>query len=134
MLNLIDEAKADGQKLFSVGHFDLVIIDEAHRSVYQKFGAIFAYFDSLLVGLTATPKDEVDRNTYRLFDLEEGVPTFAYHLEQAIADQFLVPYRAFETPTQFLREGIKYASNSRRGIKDNLTSVQKEAPNQYREE
>lgn len=108
MMNLIDEAKADGQKLFSVGHFDLVIIDEAHRSVYQKFGAIFAYFDSLLIGLTATPKDEVDRNTYRLFDLEEGVPTFAYHLEQAIADQFLVPYRAFETPTKFIREGIKY--------------------------
>ncbi len=108
MLNLIDEAKDDGQKLFSVGHFDLVIIDEAHRSVYQKFGAIFAYFDSLLIGLTATPKDDVDRNTYRLFDLEEGVPTFAYPLEQAIADEFLVPYRAFETPTKFLREGIKY--------------------------
>ena len=108
MMNLIDEAKDDGQKLFSVGHFDLVIIDEAHRSVYQKFGAIFAYFDSLLVGLTATPKDEVDRNTYRLFDLEEGVPTFAYHLAQAIADGFLVPYRAFETPTKFIREGIKY--------------------------
>ncbi len=108
MLNLIDEAKDNGQKLFSAGHFDLVIIDEAHRSVYQKFGAIFAYFDSLLVGLTATPKNEVDRNTYNLFDLEEGVPTFAYHLDQAIADNFLVPYRAFETPTKFLRQGIKY--------------------------
>ena len=65
MMGLIDEAD-DGQRRFGVGHFDLVIIDEAHRSVYQKYGAIFDYFDSLLVGLTATPKDEVDRNTYRL--------------------------------------------------------------------
>ena len=108
MMNLIDEAKDDGQKLFSVGHFDLVIIDEAHRSVYQKFGAIFSYFDSLLVGLTATPKDEVDHNTYHLFDLEDGVPTFSYDLEQAIADKFLVPYRAYELPTKFIAQGIKY--------------------------
>ena len=108
MMNLIDEAKDDGQKLFSVGHFDLVIIDEAHRSVYQKFGAIFGYFDSLLIGLTATPKDEVDRNTYHLFDLEDGVPTFSYELEQAIADRFLVPYRAYELPTKFIAQGIKY--------------------------
>ena len=108
IMNLIDEAKDDGQKLFSVGHFDLVIIDEAHRSVYQKFGAIFDYFDSLLVGLTATPKDEVDRNTYRLFDLEEGVPTFAYDLEQAVADGYLVPYRAYQLPTKFIEQGIKY--------------------------
>jgi type I restriction enzyme R subunit len=108
MMNLIDAALDDGQKLFSVGHFDLVIIDEAHRSVYQKFGAIFNYFDSLLVGLTATPKDEVDRNTYRLFDLEEGVPTYAYHLDQAVPDGYLVPFRTFEMPTRFIREGIKY--------------------------
>jgi type I restriction enzyme, R subunit len=64
-----------------VGHFDLVIIDEAHRSVYKTFGAIFDYFDSLLIGLTATPKDEVDRNTYDLFNVEDGVPTFAYDLD-----------------------------------------------------
>ena len=108
MMNLIDAAQEDGRKLFSVGHFDLVIIDEAHRSVYQKFGAIFNYFDSLLLGLTATPKDEVDRNTYRLFDLEEGVPTYAYHLEQAVPDGYLVPYRAFEMSTRFLRQGITY--------------------------
>ena len=71
MMGLIDERK-DGQRRFGVGHFDLVIIDEAHRSVYQKYRAIFDYFDSLLVGLTATPKDEIDRNTYRLFDLERA--------------------------------------------------------------
>ena len=80
-----------GRRKFGAGHFDLVIIDEAHRSVYQKYGAIFDYFDSLLVGLTATPKDEIDRNTYGLFELETGVPTDAYGLEEAVKDGFLVP-------------------------------------------
>jgi type I restriction enzyme R subunit len=107
MMGLIDQAK-DGQKRFGVGHFDLVIIDEAHRSVYQKYRAIFEYFDSYLVGLTATPKDEVDRNTYSLFDLEEGVPTDAYSLEDAVKDGFLVPMKAVSVPLKFQREGIKY--------------------------
>ncbi|MGH6897944.1 MAG: DEAD/DEAH box helicase family protein [Geminicoccaceae bacterium] len=107
MMGLIDEA-ADGQRRFGVGHFDLVIIDEAHRSVFQKYRAIFDYFDSLLVGLTATPKDEVDRNTYSLFDLEDGVPTDAYSLEEAVRDGFLVPPQAVSVPLKFQREGIKY--------------------------
>ena len=107
MMGLIDQAK-DGQKRFGPGHFDLVIIDEAHRSVYQKYRAIFEYFDSYLVGLTATPKDEVDRNTYSLFDLEEGVPTDAYPLEEAVKDGFLVPMKAVAVPLKFQREGIKY--------------------------
>jgi len=107
MMGLIDET-ADGQRRFGVGHFDLVIIDEAHRSVFQKYRAIFDYFDSLLVGLTATPKEEVDRNTYSLFDLEDGVPTDAYTLEEAVRDGFLVPPRAVSVPLKFQREGIKY--------------------------
>jgi type I restriction enzyme R subunit len=107
MMGLIDEAR-DGQRRFGVGHFDLVIIDEAHRSVFQKYRAIFDYFDSLLVGLTATPKDEVDRNTYGLFDLENGVPTDAYGLEEAVRDGFLVPPKAVSVPLKFQREGIKY--------------------------
>ena len=107
MMGLIDEA-SDGQRRFGVGHFDLVIIDEAHRSVFQKYRAIFDYFDSLLVGLTATPKDEVDRNTYSLFDLEDGVPTDAYSLEEAVRDGFLVPPKAVSVPLKFQREGIKY--------------------------
>lgn len=107
MMGLIDEA-ADGQRRFGSGHFDLVIIDEAHRSVFQKYRAIFDYFDSLLVGLTATPKDEVDRNTYGLFDLEDGVPTDAYSLEEAVRDRYLVPPRAVSVPLKFQREGIKY--------------------------
>ncbi|MFW6374516.1 MAG: DEAD/DEAH box helicase family protein, partial [Thermodesulfobacteriota bacterium] len=107
MLNLIDQIDG-GEARFSVGHFDLVIIDEAHRSVYQKYGAIFRYFDSLLVGLTATPREEVDRNTYDLFELEPGVPTDAYELETAVADGFLVPPRVQQVDLRFPREGIDY--------------------------
>jgi type I restriction enzyme, R subunit len=107
MMGLIDET-TDGQRRFGPGHFDLVIIDEAHRSVFQKYRAIFDYFDSLLVGLTATPKDEVDRNTYGLFDLENGVPTDAYGLEEAVRDGFLVPPKAVSVPLKFQREGITY--------------------------
>ena len=107
MMGLIDDA-FDGQRRFGVGHFDLIIIDEAHRSVYQKYRAIFDYFDSLLVGLTATPKDEIDHNTYGLFDLETGVPTDAYGLDEAVADKHLVPPVAISVPLKFQREGIKY--------------------------
>ena len=107
MMGLIDETR-DGERRFGVGHFDLVIIDEAHRSVFQKYRAIFEYFDALLVGLTATPKDEVDRNTYSLFDLEDGVPTDAYSLEEAVADGYLVPPKAVSVPLKFQREGIRY--------------------------
>ena len=111
MMGLIDETK-EGQRRFGVGHFDLIIIDEAHRSVYQKYGAIFEYFDSLLVGLTATPRDEIDRDTYGLFDLEKGVPTDAYDLKDAVADKFLVPSKSVSVPLKFQREGIKYENLS----------------------
>jgi type I restriction enzyme R subunit len=107
MMGLIDETM-DGRRRFGVGHFDLVVIDEAHRSVYQKYRAIFEYFDSLLVGLTATPKDEIDINTYRLFDLERGVPTDAYSLDEAVKDGFLVPAKPVSVPLKFQREGISY--------------------------
>ncbi|MEZ4737311.1 MAG: DEAD/DEAH box helicase family protein [Caldilineaceae bacterium] len=108
IMNLIDDVAEGDKKRFGVGHFDLIIIDEAHRSVYQKFGAIFDYFDGLLIGLTATPKDEVDRNTYSLFDLENGVPTFAYDLDDAIADGYLVWPTPKTVPVKFLRQGIRY--------------------------
>jgi type I restriction enzyme R subunit len=111
MMGLIDETR-DGQRRFGVGHFDLVIIDEAHRSVFQKYRAIFDYFDALLVGLTATPKDEVDRNTYSLFELENGVPTDAYPLEEAVRDGYLVPPQAVSVPLKFPREGITYGDLS----------------------
>ena len=108
MMRMIDEKRDDGTRRFGTGHFDLVIVVEAHRSIYQKYGAIFDYFDSFLVGLTATPKDEVDRNTYRLFALEDGVPTDEYSLDEAIKDKFLVPPKAVSVPLQFPREGIRY--------------------------
>ena len=108
MMGLIED-RDDGQRRFGVGHFDLVVIDEAHRSVFQKYRAIFDYFDSLLVGLTATPKDDVGKNTYDLFDLEDGVPTDAYDLGEAVADNYLVDMKPVSVPTKFGREGIKYA-------------------------
>ena len=112
MMNLIEAEDAHGIKRFGVGHFDLVIIDEAHRSVYQKYGAIFAYFDSLLTGLTATPREEIDRNTYELFEREIGLPTDEYGLDQAVADGFLVPFKPISVPLRFPREGISYADLS----------------------
>ncbi len=111
MLNLIEGARGgEGgvERRFGPGHFDVVVIDEAHRSVYQKYRAIFEYFDSLLIGLTATPRDEVDRDTYRLFDLSPGVPTFAYELDAAVGDGWLVPPKAVSVPLKFQREGIRY--------------------------
>ena len=117
MMGLIDQIKEDGTRQFGVGHFDLVIIDEAHRSVYQKYGAIFKYFDSLLVGLTATPRDEVDRDTYHLFGLQTGVPTDAYGMNEAVTQGYLVPPKSFSVPLKFVRQGIQY---------DQLSAAEKE--------
>lgn len=107
MMGLIDRVD-EGKRRFGVGHFDLVIIDEAHRSVFQKYKAIFDYFDSLLVGLTATPVDEIHRNTYSLFELENGVPTDAYDLSHAVRDGFLVPMKAVTARLKFPSDGIRY--------------------------
>ncbi|MCK8467821.1 DEAD/DEAH box helicase family protein [Microbacterium sp. KSW4-16] len=107
MMNLINEVD-DSIRRFGPGHFDLIVIDEAHRSIYAKYGAIFDYFDAMLVGLTATPKDEVDHNTYRLFHLEDGVPTDNYSLDEAVDAGYLVPPKGMSVGTQFLRSGIRY--------------------------
>lgn len=107
MVGLIDQVQ-NGVRRFGAGHFDLIVIDEAHRSVYRKYEAIFDYFDSLLVGLTATPRTEIDHNTYGLFDLEKSVPTDSYDLEEAVSDGFLTPPEAISVPLKFQREGIKY--------------------------
>ena len=109
MMNLIDGShEKDDTRTFSAGHFDLIIVDEAHRSIYNKYGELFRYFDGLLVGLTATPKDEIDRNTYDLFDLEKGVPTYGYELAQAVRDGYLVDYKTVEVKTKFLDRGVVY--------------------------
>lgn len=119
ILNAIDsERDSEGRRLFTPAHFDLIIIDEAHRSIFNKYRAIFEYFDALLVGLTATPKVDVDRNTYDFFEMENGVPTYAYEYETAVEkDRVLVPYYNIEVKTKFLEEGISY---------DNLSQEDKE--------
>ena len=110
ILNAIDDTKSrDGRQLFTPAHFDLIIIDESHRSIFKKYRAIFEYFDALMVGLTATPKTDVDRNTYDFFEMEHGVPTYAYDYETAVyQDHVLVPYYNYEVKTKFLDEGIIY--------------------------
>ena len=104
MINYIDR----DEKAFSVGRFDLIIIDEAHRSIFGKYTAIINYFDALLVGLTATPRDEVDKNTYETFQMEQGEPNYAYELEDAVRDGYLVNWKGFKRGSLILKEGIKY--------------------------
>ena len=109
MINAIDSTKnKSGNKLFTPGHFDLIIVDEAHRSIYKKYQAIFDYFDGLVVGLTATPRNDVDRNTYRFFEIENDVPTFAYEYDRAVKEGYLVDYHTIKTTTDFMDRGIKY--------------------------
>lgn len=110
ILNAIDSAKTeDGMPLFSPAHFGLIIVDESHRSIFRKYRAIFEYFDAITVGLTATPKTDVDRNTYDFFETEHGVPTYAYDYETAVyTDHVLVPYYNYEVTLKFLDEGIVY--------------------------
>ena len=108
MMNCIDSVKDENGKLFTCGHFDLVICDEAHRSIYNKYRDIFNYFDAPLVGLTATPKDEIDKNTYEVFELENGVPTYGYELADAVKDGFLVDFMSVETRLKFIEQGIVY--------------------------
>ena len=108
MMNCIDMVQDEDGKLFTCGHFDLVICDEAHRSIYNKYRDIFNYFDAPLVGLTATPKDEIDKNTYEIFELESGVPTYGYELAQAVKDGYLVDFMSIETRLKFIENGIVY--------------------------
>ncbi len=118
MMNVIDTATDDDKKkLYTAGHFDLIIVDEAHRSIYNKYQNIFTYFDAPLVGLTATPKDDIDKNTYSIFNLEDGVPTYGYDLAQAGDDGYLVPYKSIETHLKFMENGINY---------DDLSTQEKE--------
>lgn len=112
MMNKIDNSFTEDERFYGVGHFDLIVIDEAHRSIYNRYKAIFEYFDSLLVGLTATPKDSIDHNTFELFDCGSGDPTFSYELEEAVSSNYLVPFENLDVSTKFLREGIKYAQLS----------------------
>ena len=108
MINCIDDVEDREGKLFTCGHFDLIICDEAHRSIYNKYRDIFNYFDAPLIGLTATPKDEIDKNTYNVFELDNGVPTYGYDLAQAVKDGYLVDYVSVESKLKFIEQGIVY--------------------------
>ena len=119
MMGCIDDTKDEqGGKLYTVGHFDLIVCDEAHRSIYNRYKNIFTYFDAHLVGLTATPRDEIDKNTYGIFELENGVPTYGYELTQAVQDGFLVDFMSVETKLKLIEQGIVY---------DDLSEEDKEA-------
>jgi type I restriction enzyme R subunit len=107
MMNKIDNIRSTDGRFYGVGHFDIIIVDEAHRSIYNRYKAIFDYFDAALVGLTATPKEGIDHNTYELFECANGDPTFLYELHQAIP-QYLSPYKNIDVSTDFIRGGIKY--------------------------
>ena len=107
ILNAIDtEKNKDGNRTFTPAHFDLIIIDEAHRSIFKKYRAIFEYFDAYLVGLTATPRKDVEKSTFEFFELQDDVPTDVYEYETAVNAGFLVPYHAIEKTSTFLDEGI----------------------------
>src|SRR5690606_35223508 len=110
MLNSIDNARnPDGSRLFTPAHFDLIIVDESHRSIFKKYKAIFDYFDAYVVGLTATPREDVHSSTYDFFQVQKNVPTFAYDYDTAVyKDHVLVPFRNIEVTTKFLSEGITY--------------------------
>ena len=131
MYNVIDSVQDEEGKLFTCGHFDLVICDEAHRSVYNKYRDIFNYFDAPLVGLTATPKDEIDKNTYEIFELENGVPTYGYDLAQTVKDGYLVDFISVETKLKFIEQGIVYDELSdadREAYEDTFTDENGELP------
>ena len=131
MLGCIDTVTDEQGKLFTCGHFDLLICDEAHRSIYNKYRDIFRYFDAPLVGLTATPKDEIDKNTYAIFDLEKGMPTYGYELAQAIKDGYLVDFLSVETKLKFLEEGITYdqlSEEDKAAYEDTFTDENGELP------
>jgi len=133
MMNCIDSVRDEQGKLFTCGHFDLIICDEAHRSIYNKYRDIFNYFDAPLVGLTATPKDEIDKNTYDVFDLESCVPTYGYELAQAVKDGYLVDYMSVETTLKFLDQGIVYdelSDEDKQEYEDTFTDENGELPEQ----
>lgn len=131
MLGCIDTVTDEQGKPFTCGHFDLLICDEAHRSIYNKYRDIFRYFDAPLVGLTATPKDEIDKNTYAIFDLEKGMPTYGYELAQAVKDGYLVDFLSVETKLKFLEEGITYdqlSEEDKAAYEDTFTDENGELP------
>jgi len=92
---------------FNPGFFDLIIFDEAHRSLFKRFTEVIEYFDARMIGLTATPATFIDRDTFRLFGCEANVPTFLYDYPKAVEERFLVDFSLYQAHTGFQRKGIK---------------------------
>jgi type I restriction enzyme R subunit len=104
MLNVI----RDEENTLSPHFFDLIVVDESHRSIYNTYGEILDYFNTITLGLTATPTDVIDHNTFKLFECEEGVPTFAYSYEEAVNNipPYLSNFQVMKIKTKFQEEGI----------------------------
>lgn len=104
MLNII----RNEEKSLSPHFFDLIVVDESHRSIYNTYQEILDYFNTITLGLTATPTDVIDHNTFQLFECEDGVPTFAYSYEEAVnhIPPFLSNFQVMKIKTKFQDEGI----------------------------
>ncbi len=92
---------------FTPGFFDLIIFDEAHRSIFQRFSEVIDYFDARMIGLTATPASFIDRDTFRVFGCADNTPTFLYDYKTAVKEKFLVDFSLYQAQTGFQRKGIK---------------------------
>lgn len=95
---------------FTPADFDLIITDECHRSIYNKFTDVLAYFDGIQIGLTATPAEFIDRDTFKFFDCHDKTPTFLYTFDKAVEEKYLVDKNVYAAQTEFQRQGIKGAN------------------------
>ena len=93
---------------YGIGHFDLIIVDEAHRSLFNKYAEIFSYFDALMLGLTATPRNDIHKSTYKVFNLDTETPNYEYDVVKGVKDGFLTYYRALDRTPDILKNGVTY--------------------------
>ena len=93
---------------YGIGHFDLIIVDEAHRSLFNKYAEIFTYFDALMIGLTATPRNDIHKSTYKVFNLDSEMPNYEYDVVKGVKDGYLTYYRALDRTPDILKNGVEY--------------------------
>ena len=109
MLSIIQDTKTCP---YGIGHFDLIIVDEAHRSLFNKYAEIFDYFDAWMLGLTATPRNEINKSTYKVFNLDDETPNYEYDVVKGVKDGYLTYYRALDRTPKVLKDGVEYDSLS----------------------
>lgn len=97
---------------YGIGHFDLIIVDEAHRSLFNKYAEIFSYFDALMIGLTATPRNDIHKSTYKVFNLDTEMPNYEYDVVKGVKDGYLTYYRALDRTPNILKDGVTYSELS----------------------